>query len=100
MHIPFPCNQLSPTAQPPAPTANRQVFDNQSVFAEWFAEFVGNQPVAALDKKGSEAAWFQNEKRMLVITRLHQILEPFMLRRMVGPLLRRGVGGVGARGAA
>lgn len=82
------CKLLLNRHQPPP---NRQVFDNQSVFAEWFAEFVGNQPIAP-DKRGSEAAWFQNEKRMLVITRLHQILEPFMLRRMVGDGFVFGVG--------
>ena len=64
----------------------RQVFDDKSVFAEWFSEFVGTNQHAiaggAADKKGTDA-WFANEKRMLVITRLHQILEPFMLRRML-----------------
>ena len=61
-----------------------EVFDDKSVFAEWFSEFVGAQPLAAagVDPR-SEAAVWHNEKRMLVITRLHQILEPFMLRRMV-----------------
>ena len=77
----------------------RQVFDDKSVFAEWFSEFVGTNQHAiaggAADKKGTDA-WFANEKRMLVITRLHQILEPFMLRRMV----RRKLGTRRARRAA
>ena len=32
---------------------------------------------------GSEADWLAMEKRVVVIHRLHQILEPFMLRRQV-----------------
>lgn len=78
------------------------MFDNQSVFAEWFSEFVGQAPLTAASAapKDSEAAWFLNEKRMLVITRLHQILEPFMLRRMVRGAACGGNGGYGgSRGA-
>jgi SWI/SNF-related matrix-associated actin-dependent regulator of chromatin subfamily A protein 2/4 len=78
------------------------VFDNQSVFAEWFAEFVGGQPMSSAPGHDprSEAALWHNEKRMLVITRLHQILEPFMLRRMVGGVWgdALGVFGVGVKG--
>ena len=33
---------------------------------------------------GPEADWLEKEKRVVVIHRLHQILEPFMLRRQVG----------------
>ena len=31
-----------------------------------------------------EGDWLEKEKRVVVIHRLHQILEPFMLRRQVG----------------
>eukprot|EP00959_Pyramimonas_sp_CCMP1952_P433423 9076432-Pyramimonas_sp.AAC.1 len=35
------------------------------------------------DAEQSEEDWLELEKRVIVISRLHQILEPFMLRRMV-----------------
>lgn len=55
-----------------------QVFDDKATFAEWFGDALG---------KGSQSAaadeWLATEKRVVVIHRLHQILEPFMLRRQV-----------------
>lgn len=43
---------------------------------------------------GPEQDWLATEKRVVVIHRLHQILEPFMLRRQV----RTGGGSLAARG--
>ncbi|CAK0787464.1 hypothetical protein CVIRNUC_010684 [Coccomyxa viridis] len=55
-----------------------EVFDDKATFAEWFGDALG---------KGSQSAaadeWLATEKRVVVIHRLHQILEPFMLRRQV-----------------
>lgn len=50
------------------------VFDDAKVFSEWF----GGQ-----DAKGNGNHWLDTEKRVVVVHRLHQILEPFMLRRQV-----------------
>lgn len=54
-----------------------EVFDSSKVFQEWF----GTQ------KGGSDGVddvdWIEREKKVIVISRLHQILEPFMLRRLV-----------------
>ena len=55
-----------------------QVFDDKSTFTEWFGESLGK----ATDSK-AEDEWLETEKRVVVIHRLHQILEPFMLRRQV-----------------
>jgi len=48
------------------------IFDSVSVFQSWFSE-----------SSGAADDWLQREKRVIVISRLHQILEPFMLRRRV-----------------
>ena len=50
------------------------VFDDAKIFSEWF----GGQ-----DAKGNGDHWLDTEKRVVVVHRLHQILEPFMLRRQV-----------------
>jgi SWI/SNF-related matrix-associated actin-dependent regulator of chromatin subfamily A member 2/4 len=50
------------------------VFDDAKIFSEWF----GGQ-----DSKGNSDHWLDTEKRVVVVHRLHQILEPFMLRRQV-----------------
>lgn len=50
------------------------VFDDAKIFSEWF----GGQ-----DAKGNSDHWLDTEKRVVVVHRLHQILEPFMLRRQV-----------------
>ena len=51
------------------------MFDDKAAFNDWFGEALGGS-----DEGGAE--WLQ-EKRVVVIHRLHQILEPFMLRRQV-----------------
>ncbi len=70
--LPLPTSQLPP----PLP----QVFDDKKMFAEWFGD-----AIASTQGGGGEGAdWLEMEKRVVVIHRLHQILEPFMLRRQVG----------------
>jgi SNF2 family DNA or RNA helicase len=53
------------------------VFDNSRQFNEWF-----HSPFAQKDGTGKadEEDWLEKEKKIIVIHRLHQILEPFMLR--------------------
>lgn len=51
------------------------VFDDKKLFAEWFGE--------TISAGGGGDDWLMKEKRVVVIHRLHQILEPFMLRRQV-----------------
>ena len=53
-----------------------QVFDDKGAFNDWFGEALGGGDT------DSSSDWLQ-EKRVVVIHRLHQILEPFMLRRQV-----------------
>ncbi|KAK9816457.1 hypothetical protein WJX72_000543 [[Myrmecia] bisecta] len=53
-----------------------EVFDDKGTFAEWFGDSLGKAG-------GAEEDWLEKEKRVVVIHRLHQILEPFMLRRQV-----------------
>ncbi len=55
-----------------------QVFDDKNQFAEWFGDSFGKTAPGA----GGEDD-VAMEKRVVVIHRLHQILEPFMLRRQV-----------------
>ena len=55
--------------------AHAQVFDDKAAFNDWFGDALGGED-------GGGADWLQ-EKRVVVIHRLHQILEPFMLRRQV-----------------
>ncbi|KAG7666770.1 hypothetical protein Ndes2526B_g04746 [Nannochloris sp. 'desiccata'] len=56
------------------------VFDDKSIFEKWFGNDVGSGGGGG----GSSADdWLAKEKRVVVIHRLHQILEPFMLRRQV-----------------
>lgn len=62
------------------------MFNDQQTFSEWFTRFLGadgdgKQPSAG--GGGAEASAMDREKRILVVNRLHQILSPFMLRRMV-----------------
>lgn len=74
----------------------QQVFNDQQTFSEWFTRFLGTDtdgkplPSAGGGGGGAEASAMDREKRILVVNRLHQILSPFMLRRMVG-LLRCGL---------
>ncbi|CAN4111570.1 unnamed protein product [Withania somnifera] len=56
-----------------------EVFDNRKAFHDWFSK--------PFQKEGTthnaEDDWLETEKKVIVIHRLHQILEPFMLRRRV-----------------
>lgn len=56
------------------------MFDDKSTFTEWFGDSLGK---AADGGAKQEDEWLETEKRVVVIHRLHQILEPFMLRRQV-----------------
>lgn len=62
------------------------VFDNAKAFDEWFKAYEKNPSKSAAGKDADEegsASWLERERKMIVVTRLHQILEPFMLRRRV-----------------
>ena len=59
------------------------VFDSAGWFADWFAK------TADPDEASGEDAWLEQEKRTIVVHRLHQILEPFMLRRLVEDVEKR-----------
>lgn len=50
------------------------MFDDRNIFTDWFSHAGGGEGAA-------EDNWVEKEKRILVVQRLHQILEPFMLRR-------------------
>lgn len=54
-----------------------EVFDNRKAFHDWFSK--------PFQKDGAsesvEDDWLETEKKVIIIHRLHQILEPFMLRR-------------------
>ncbi|KAF5756878.1 putative DNA helicase chromatin remodeling SNF2 family [Helianthus annuus] len=54
------------------------VFDNRKVFHDWFS-----QPFRKEGSHNAEDDWLETEKKVIIIHRLHQILEPFMLRRRV-----------------
>ncbi|XP_022016554.1 ATP-dependent helicase BRM isoform X2 [Helianthus annuus] len=54
------------------------VFDNRKVFHDWFS-----QPFQKEGAHNAEDDWLETEKKVIIIHRLHQILEPFMLRRRV-----------------
>lgn len=54
-----------------------QVFDNKESFALWFDTSSSTGAGAGADDG------LEGEQRVVVIHRLHQILEPFMLRRQV-----------------
>ncbi|XP_073317102.1 ATP-dependent helicase BRM-like [Primulina huaijiensis] len=56
-----------------------EVFDNRKAFHDWFSQpFQKEGP-----SHNAEDDWLETEKKVIVIHRLHQILEPFMLRRRV-----------------
>ena len=57
-----------------------QVFDNAKVFQQWFGD---DSKKLAAGAGGEGEDWMEKEKKIIVISRLHQILEPFMLRRLV-----------------
>ena len=54
------------------------VFDSSKVFQQWFGDDSKKGAAA-----GGEVDWMEKEKKIVIISRLHQILEPFMLRRLV-----------------
>ena len=51
------------------------MFDDKEVFGQWFGD--------SKDSSAGPDDWLETEKRVVVVHRLHQILEPFMLRRQV-----------------
>ncbi|KAF8379544.1 hypothetical protein HHK36_028984 [Tetracentron sinense] len=56
-----------------------EVFDNRKAFHDWFSKpFQKDGPT-----HNAEDDWLETEKKVIIIHRLHQILEPFMLRRRV-----------------
>ncbi|KAL3536805.1 hypothetical protein ACH5RR_000171 [Cinchona calisaya] len=56
-----------------------EVFDNRKAFNDWFSQpFQKEGP-----SHNGEDDWLETEKKVIIIHRLHQILEPFMLRRRV-----------------
>ncbi|XP_050237936.1 ATP-dependent helicase BRM [Mercurialis annua] len=56
-----------------------EVFDNRKAFHDWFSKpFQKEAPT-----HDAEDDWLETEKKVIIIHRLHQILEPFMLRRRV-----------------
>jgi len=56
-----------------------EVFDSSKVFREWF----GSNKAGDQSSEPGDEDWIEREKKVIVISRLHQILEPFMLRRLV-----------------
>lgn len=70
------------------------VFDSSNQFASWFASAYDTPSSGGGKKSTGEAEdsssnpkandeFLEQEKKVIVISRLHQIMEPFMLRRMV-----------------
>lgn len=56
-----------------------EVFDNRKAFHDWFSQpFQKEGPT-----HNAEDDWLETEKKVIIIHRLRQILEPFMLRRRV-----------------
>ncbi|KAL6848387.1 hypothetical protein ACP4OV_021681 [Aristida adscensionis] len=57
-----------------------EVFDSSKAFQDWFSKpFQRDGPTQSEE----EDDWLETEKKVIIIHRLHQILEPFMLRRRV-----------------
>ena len=69
------------------------VFNSVETFDEWFnkpfAQFgSGNNAAATVaDEEDTESDVLNNEERMLIIHRLHELLRPFMLRRIKSEVL-------------
>lgn len=70
-----------------------QVFNDSNTFSEWFTRFLGVDTFGDVGPAQDESAALDREKKILVVNRLHQILSPFMLRRMVRTLLEVCHGG-------
>ena len=69
-----------------------QVFDNAKDFQRWFGDDGKKSAEAAADpgdSGGDGMDWMEKEKKIIVVSRLHQILEPFMLRRLVQDVERK-----------
>ena len=69
-----------------------QVFDNAKIFREWFGDTSASKKSASsanLADASGEEDWMEKEKKIIVVSRLHQILEPFMLRRLVQDVERK-----------
>ena len=73
-----------------------QVFDNAKIFQQWFGDNGGKKASSAANlanlggaDAASEEDWMEKEKKIIVVSRLHQILEPFMLRRLVQDVERK-----------
>ncbi|XP_015947498.1 ATP-dependent helicase BRM [Arachis duranensis] len=58
-----------------------EVFDNRKAFHDWFSKPFQKEGPAPT--QNGEDDWLETEKKVIIIHRLHQILEPFMLRRRV-----------------
>ncbi|WCJ22764.1 transcription regulatory protein SNF2 putative [Euphorbia peplus] len=56
-----------------------EVFDNRKAFHDWFSKPFQKE----IPSHDGEDDWLETEKKVIIIHRLHQILEPFMLRRRV-----------------
>ncbi|EPS60972.1 hypothetical protein M569_13829, partial [Genlisea aurea] len=56
-----------------------EVFDNRKAFHDWFSQPFQKEGLG----HSAENDWLETEKKVIIIHRLHQILEPFMLRRRV-----------------
>ncbi|RDX66322.1 ATP-dependent helicase BRM, partial [Mucuna pruriens] len=56
-----------------------EVFDNKKAFNDWFSKPFQKE----VSTQNTEDDWLETEKKVIIIHRLHQILEPFMLRRRV-----------------
>lgn len=57
-----------------------EVFDSSKAFQDWFSKpFQRDGPT----HNEEDDDWLETEKKVIIIHRLHQILEPFMLRRRV-----------------
>nr|CAB3448550.1 unnamed protein product [Digitaria exilis] len=57
-----------------------EVFDSSKAFQDWFSKPFQRE---AQTHSEEEDDWLETEKKVIIIHRLHQILEPFMLRRRV-----------------
>ena len=55
------------------------MFDNRKAFHDWFSKPFQREGLP----QNVEDDWLETEKKVIIIHRLHQILEPFMLRRRV-----------------
>lgn len=64
------------------------VFNSVETFDQWFSKpFSQFGSAAAKDEKENEGDMLSNEERMLIIHRLHELLRPFMLRRVKSEVL-------------